>query len=151
MKKLSVRHKRFVLTRNVWPVIGSRCGRWVGNATMLDEVARTQRLMLACLQRLPRNEADTPATYAQRRGRAAAELARDTGEWGKLVAQKIIDWHRHLQRAHVDSWAVRLRAWRSAKWLQGRRALRQSYSLLGGSTGTRVQRARPTRRWDDGR
>ena len=70
--------------------------------------AALQRAIVASILRVPKDVGEEAETYARRRCRVAGVFCLDVGEWSKLVAERIVSWHGHMQRNHAYSWANEL-------------------------------------------
>lgn len=148
--RLALTDKLTDMGRCVWPAIGWRCSRWAATRTMLQELDVLQRTMMSIFVRIPRLAQEPAEDYVRRRGRAAASRCHAVGMWSDVAAQRMLTWDGHMRRGHSWSWATELIKHQDSIWLQARRAVRQSYSLLAGRTGTRSQVGRAATRWEDG-
>jgi len=139
------------LQTSVASVINFRNTRWPVGKTICKQIDICQRKMIAALQRVPPYPYEDPAHYNRRRGKEAAKLAEQHGRWSNKYMQRVIDWHRHLQRHQgIHYWPSALYSYHGEDWLRNQRLIAGSTSLFAGRTGTRAQPGPVVTRWEDG-
>ena len=137
-----------MLDRCVQPILNFRNTRWPWTATLADAQNQLQRRMLRQFLSLERWPCETLECYCRRRMRAAADLARQQGDWGMRHAMRVCSWAEHLDRPrNYESLASLLFRWHGASWLEDRRL----DPNIGGSLrpGTRTQSGYLNVRWDE--
>ena len=145
---LSVKQRCRMLDRCVQPLLNFRNTRWPWTAAIADAQNKLQRRMLIQFLSVERWPCESLEDYFRRRMRAAADLARQQGDWGTQHAKRVCCWAEHLERPrNRDSVASMLFQWHNAAWLEERRL----DSSVGGSLrpGTRSQSGFLNTRWDE--
>ena len=112
-------------------------------------IAALQRALVSCVSRIPRAAFEPDADYLRRRGRVAGRMCVEVGSWEVLVADRVISWYEHVDRAHCRSWATMMQPQRGGIWLQVQRLAAQSQSVLAGALGLREYAGRPRTRWEE--
>ena len=104
--------------------------------------------MLVHFLHIERWPCETTEAFCRRRYRAAANLARQQGDWNTEHARRVCSWAEHLERPRNQaSLAALFFAWHDASWLEGRR----SDPFVGGPLrpGTRTSSGFLCARWDE--
>ena len=151
LREVPLQQRLKLLDRSVLPVFDYRCSRWPPAATLEGRIDTCQRRMVGLLMRVPRHAGEEAPDYFRRRAREAKDLCRQRRWWSHRHCFRVLDWRAHLERPRNSrSWAAQLLHWQGERWLQGRRAQLNSYSLHAGRTDTRLAARRPRQRWHDG-
>ena len=93
---------------------------------------------------------DDDATCSRRGGREAQQHISSAGSWESRSAKIVLQWHKHLRRRHVQSWATDAFHTQDSRWLQLRRLASGSLSSFAGALGSRERAGKPHIRFEDG-
>jgi len=154
MRSAPLSDKLKLLNRAVLPIASYRMSRWPYQTNAAKRLDRTQTKMIRTLMRHQFEPGDDPATFAARRNRMAASVARRCGQWSQVWRKRVLDWSAHLNRErNHTSWAAKTLHYHGKHWLQEQRRIHAtgaSGSILAGRTCTRAGRGIVHRRWHDG-
>jgi len=146
-KLLPERHRCLLIDRAVRPHFEFQCASWPAQKQYGDKLDALQRKMHAIALGFKRLPCESPQQFNSRRSRAIGTHVRQ--RWSLVWYRQCDKWAKHLSR-HPEFWPARLLAFRDAAWLQARRLVVGSLSVLAGRTATRAHRAHVERRWQDG-
>ena len=149
-RKLILSTKLIDVQRCCWPAINFRCAKWPVSKNLLKSIRMLQRDVVASVLREPRLPTDDDDSYFRRRLRNASATAGRVEFWDVAVAEKIVEWKGHIDRAHRSSWPWRLQQWRGYVFLRTLRIMHNSRSIFGGRAGARRAPGRVPDRWHDG-
>ena len=139
---------RFMQT-SIKPIASFRWPRWPFQKGAADKIGGIQRKMLYILAGVRPRASETPAAYVQRRRSIAGGYVATVGKWSRDWARSLKSWHDHVERHHDPwAWSWPLLHWHDSDWLKRQREAASSVSES--RTRTRVIRARPQRRWEEG-
>ena len=158
VRHLGLDSKLRLLQRAVTPALDFRCSRWPPQPQIARELDIVQRKMISSIMRIERGPVESIDLFHQRRGRVAAQVARDQGLWSRRWWQRAQMWDEHLARSRNSSaWSSRLRTHRDRRWFTERRAnllgnqhSQSALSVTAGRTQTRTAPGKVHMRWHDG-
>ena len=154
LKDAPISSKLGLLGRAVLPIATHRMSRWPYQLHAAKRIDRTQTKMIRALMREQFQPGDDFASFAARRNRVAAGVARRRGQWSSVWRKRVVDWDAHLQRErNQNSWAAKALKYHGKVWLQEQRrihAVGEHSSVHAGRTRTRASRGIVHRRWHDG-
>jgi hypothetical protein len=137
-----------MLDRCVRPVLTFRNTRWPWTISLADAQTKLQKRMLVQFIRIERWPCEPLDAFCRRRFRAAADLAKELGDWGAQHAKRVCNWAEHLDRPrnHASLASLFFR-WHDADWLETRRLDPD----IGGPNrpGTRSSSGFVCTRWDE--
>ena len=132
----------------VRPVLTFRNTRWPWTISLADAQTKLQKRMLVQFIRIERWPCEPLDAFCRRRFRAAADLAKELGDWGAQHAKRVCNWAEHLDRPrnHASLASLFFR-WHDADWLETRRLDPD----IGGPNrpGTRSSSGFVCTRWDE--